>query len=149
MERKVVPAFDGYEVRYTIPDVCDGWFTEEEFRDYINENYYENFTDEQKEEWDDITEDVEDMSAWSVEHFLEDNNIIDNVNCFDVEETDILSQETGCFLTYRAAKEYLDKFGYNHPDARPYAMTAYRNFELERLLNIISTTDFDKIPVEE
>ena len=38
-------------------------------------------------------------------------------------------------------KEYVEKYTYNHSQPRTYAMTAYRNFELERLLNILKTID--------
>lgn len=40
-----------------------------------------------------------------------------------------------------AKKEYIKKYSYNHRNPHTYAMTAYRNFELERLLNILKTID--------
>lgn len=146
MERKTVPAFEdcGDEIRWVIVDVCDGDFTTEEFIEYIKENYYDEFTDEQKEEWDEYTEDGN-PSPWGIKYFLEHNGIIDNVSYYEVEEKDVLSQETGCFLTRRAAREYINRFGYNHSQPRTYAMTAYRNFELERLLKILKTADFSKL----
>lgn len=64
------------------------------------------------------------------------------VVCF--EKKDRLSDETGAFLTKKACRDYIDKFGYNHYEPRTYAMTAYRNFELERLLKILSSLEFDE-----
>ena len=55
-----------------------------------------------------------------------------------------LSQTTGAFLTKRACQEYVDNFGYNHQHPKPYAMTAFRNFELERLLNILKSLNFEE-----
>ena len=40
-----------------------------------------------------------------------------------------------------ACKEYIEKCHYNHSKPHTYAMTAYRNFELERLLNILKTME--------
>ena len=56
-----------------------------------------------------------------------------------VEKVKRVTPFTGAFLTKRACKEYIKKYGYNHNDPHTYAMTAYRNFELGRLLNILKT----------
>lgn len=56
-----------------------------------------------------------------------------------MDDKHIISYWTGAFLTKRACKEYIRKYGYNHSNPQTYAMTAYRNFELERLLNILKT----------
>ncbi|OFV68926.1 hypothetical protein [Acetobacterium wieringae] len=55
----------------------------------------------------------------------------------------VLTKNTGAFLTKEACREYIDQFGYNHSKPYTYAMTAYRNFELEKLLKIIKTADFE------
>lgn len=57
--------------------------------------------------------------------------------CVNLSNEQFLSQETGAFLTKRACQNYIDNFGYNHSNPHTYAMTAYRNFELERLLKIL------------
>lgn len=49
------------------------------------------------------------------------------------------------FLTRKAAQEYCDRYGYNHNNPRPYAMTAYRSPEIEMLWNIIEKTDWNNI----
>ena len=47
------------------------------------------------------------------------------------------------FMTKAAAEEYLQKYGYNHSkDAHPYAMTAYRSPEIERLWKIVEETSW-------
>lgn len=54
-----------------------------------------------------------------------------------------LSDETGAFITKRACQEYIDKYGYNHSNPHTYAMTAFRNPEYEKLLNLLKTIKFD------
>lgn len=49
------------------------------------------------------------------------------------------------FLTRKAAQEYCNKFGYNHNDPHPYAMTAYRSPEIEMLWNILEKTDWNEV----
>ena len=49
------------------------------------------------------------------------------------------------FLTRKAAQEYCDKYGYNHHNPHPYAMTAYRSPQIERLVNIIEQTDWSDV----
>ena len=62
-----------------------------------------------------------------------------------LEEEDVLNyRTTGAFLTKRACKEYIQKYGYNHNQPRTFAMTAYRNYELERLLKILKTMKFEE-----
>jgi hypothetical protein len=56
-----------------------------------------------------------------------------------VENVKRVTPFTGAFITKRACKEYIKKYGYNHNDPHTYAMTAYRNFELGRLLKILKT----------
>lgn len=62
-----------------------------------------------------------------------------------IDERHELSGVTGCFLTKRAAKQYLDNNYYHHEDGHTYAMTAWRNPEFERLLNILQTMNIDDI----
>lgn len=66
----------------------------------------------------------------------------DNIDLYDFREEEKLSTYTGAFLTKRACKQYIEKYKYNHSNPHTYAMTAYRNFELERLLNILKTMKF-------
>lgn len=56
-----------------------------------------------------------------------------------------VSEQTGCFLTKRAAKQYLENNYYHHNNGHTYAMTAWRNPEFERLLNILQTMNINDI----
>ena len=85
------------------------------------------------EEW----EAVDKESITEVFDFMELELKWNDIHLVDISEFDELSRYTGAFLTKRACQEYIDKFGYNHRKPRTYAMTAYRNFELERLLKIL------------
>ena len=73
--------------------------------------------------------------------FVKDNwNIGNNIGePYWVEIEDRICRYTGAFLTKRACQEYIRRYGYNHRNPRTYAMTAYRNFELEHLLRILKT----------
>ena len=88
--------------------------------------------------------DVDKKSAEDICDFMRDELGWDNV--YDVvyfEKVRRVSENTGAFLTKRACQKYIDKFGYNHRDPKTYAMTAFRNFELERLLNILKNLKFN------
>lgn len=52
--------------------------------------------------------------------------------------------ENTLFITKKAADKYLERFGYNHKkDTHSYAMTAIRSPEIEKLWEIIKTTDWE------
>lgn len=63
------------------------------------------------------------------------------IEIFEYTNEQVLSHNTGAFLTKKACQDYIDKFGYNHRKPHTYAMTAFRNFELKRLLEILKTID--------
>ena len=46
------------------------------------------------------------------------------------------------FLTKKAAKEYIERYGYNHKNPHTYAMCAYRCPEYDRVLKILKETDW-------
>ena len=84
--------------------------------------------------WDNL--DKEDIDG--VADFIHDH--IDNeARVVYMEKRYHISRMTGAFLTKRACKEYIEKYGYNHSNPQTYAMTAIRNFEYERLLKILKT----------
>lgn len=56
-----------------------------------------------------------------------------------VENVNSLAENTGPFLTKRACKDYIKKFSYHFSDPHTYAMTALRNKEFERVVNILRT----------
>jgi len=119
--------------------VCDDrTYTCDEFVEHVDE-----YVDGQEEgiAWCDVDKsDIE-----SVIDFYNDMCGVDEARLISTRQEDFISMNTGAFLTKRACKEYIERFGYNHSNPRTYAMTAYRNFELERLLHIISELDFSKI----
>ena len=90
----------------------------------------------------------EDMEAWNevdktniddVVEFCREKLDMSEVRIIDVAKKSEISRQTGAFLTKRACQQYIDCYGYNHNQPHTYAMTAYRNFELERLLKILKT----------
>ena len=95
--------------------------------------------------------DDEDMEAWNevdktniddVVTFCREKLGMPEVRVVDVEKKSEISRQTGAFLTKRACQQYIDRYGYNHSQPRTYAMTAYRNFEFERLLKFLKTMEF-------
>lgn len=121
----------GEECRYTI----------NEFVDHINEYYIDDEdSNDIKEKWAKV-----DKTDWySLEDFVVENYNL-SLEFYDVEYQDHIARGTGAFITKRAAKEYVRKYGYNHRNPRVWSMCAYRNEELERLLNILKDFDFDKV----
>lgn len=113
--------------------------TIEEFVQTIEENYLED-NESLKSLWEEI-----DKSDWDdVKDFANDELEL-NVEIVYVEDSENISQQTGCFLTKRAAKRYLEQNYYHHENGRTYAMTAWRNPEFERLLNILQSMNIDDI----
>ena len=95
--------------------------------------------------------DDEDMAAWNevdktniddVVTFCREKLGMPEARIVDVEKKSEISRLTGAFLTKRACQEYIENYGYNHESPRTYAMTAYRNFEFERLLKFLKTMEF-------
>lgn len=119
----------------------DGAFTLEELVEAIEDDI-DSFTQAEKAEWDAINKnDLDSVMDFVNEHWNEDNIIGEP---YWVETKQQLSRYAGAFLTKRAAKEYIEKYGYNHDNPRTYAMTAYRNFELDRLIKILKTIDLSQ-----
>ena len=94
--------------------------------------------------------DDEDNDAWNKvdktdmdEVVLFCNDVVQwhEVKIVYVDKKSEISRQTGAFLTKRACKEYIEHYGYNHTNPHTYAMTAFRNFELGRLLKILKTME--------
>jgi len=117
----------------------DGQWTVEEAVEEIEEefkNYPENYDEDVYSEW----ESIDKTSAEDVCEFIINTLNWDNVyGVVYSEKVKRVTPYTGAFLTKKACKEYIQRYGYNHNDPHTYAMTAYRNFELGRLLNILKT----------
>ena len=93
----------------------------------------EYITDENREQW----ERLDKTSMDDFVGFCNEELRWNEVRIVDVDKKSRLSETTGAFLTKRACQQYIEKYGYNHSNPHTYAMTAYRNFELERLLTIL------------
>jgi hypothetical protein len=114
-----------------------GTMTTKEAVEYIENDYLSDLDDADKEEWADV--DKTDMD--DVVRFMNENLNWHDVRMEDQRLEERISRETGAFLTKRACKEYVERYGYNHSKPHTYAMTAYRNFELARLLKILKTME--------
>jgi len=105
------------------------------------ENEPEEYDDDIRAQW----EDVDKSDPEEVCNFMTDqlgwNHIYGVVY---VEKVKRVTPYTGAFLTKRACKNYIEKYGYNHNDPHTYAMTAYRNFELQKLINILRNLKFEE-----
>lgn len=114
------------------------WFSLKELvekaEDYVSED------SSLEEPWDDVDKKL----MTDVVRFL-DAYCEEEYEVMDIKHEDRIAQGTGCFLTKRAATEYVRRFGYNHSNPRPWSMCAYRNFELERLLTILKKMNIDDI----
>ena len=122
----------------------DGKSTIKEAVEQVEEAFTSEFydiDDDVKEAW----KDVDKNSAEDVCEFMKNKLGWDDI--YDVvyfEKVRRVSEYTGAFLTKKACQEYINKYGYNHRDPKTYAMTAFRNPELERLLNILKNLKFNK-----
>jgi len=108
---------------------------------YIEEGYLKDLDEANREEWN---ENTDKGCMDDVVYFM--NNVLDwrDVRIVWQEKQEVISRETGAFLTKRACKEYIQKCGYNHTNPHTYAMCAYRNYELDRLLKILKTMKFEE-----
>lgn len=86
---------------------------------------------------------IDDLCEWLKENLELDVEMVYSRNY------EKLSEETGCFLTKRAAKLHLSQNGYHYNNGKTYAMTAWRNREFERVLNILQSMNIDDIKVTE
>ncbi len=134
---------------FAVPDGCgttyiqhdDGkWNLEESVHEV--EEYIESLSPEEKSHVEEEWEDVDKEDIVEVYDFMVAVLKWDNITTYDFREEEKLSTNTGAFLTKRACKQYIDKYKYNHRNPHTYAMTAFRNFELERLLNILKKMNF-------
>jgi hypothetical protein len=73
-------------------------------------------------------------------------NFLDrDVEVSSFEKYEKLSDQTGCFLTKRAAIRHIELNGYHYSKPKTYSMTAWRNPEFERFIRIFENLDLDKL----
>lgn len=129
----------------------------DEYRVYDNEgtNWTLNqFADYIKDEecYDEILEEL-DLTDFSELDFADIENIVESINkYYDSSEYEI--HGVNCesfivpdtmFLTNREAKEHLKSNHYHYTSkAHTYAMTAWRSPQVEKLIHILQTADFEE-----
>lgn len=151
-ETILVPSPEGYGDPYVFPCDFDSRQTFDEYlketEEEINELRSKEVIDKKDKDiidtWDnDIDkDDPEEVVDFVNEHFRK-KYMHDEVGW--MEERSQISETTGCFLTKRAAIAYLDKNYYHHNNGHTYAMTAWRNPEFEKFLDIFTNIDMDKL----
>lgn len=97
--------------------------------EYMDDDNSDAWSDVDKTDMDDVVQFCNDVLQWR------------DVHVVYVDKKSEISRQTGAFLTKRACKEYIEHYGYNHTNPHTYAMTAFRNFELGRLLEILKTME--------
>lgn len=121
----------------------DGLYSLEEAIEVIQDtlDFDENDYMEEKEKWKNIDKtDIDEVHRFMTE-VMKFDNIYDIIY---IENQNVLSTYTGAFITKRAAKEYIEHYGYNHNNPHTFAMTAIRNPEFEELINIIKNLKFQE-----
>ncbi|WQJ53353.1 MAG: hypothetical protein [Wendovervirus sonii] len=137
MEKKKLPSLNDGELYFFIEDEeypCN----KHRFSEYLTDLLNDTENEKLKKFW----EESDKNDYYTIIEVANELNI--NYEEAYFKEYDFLSRDTGCFLTKKAAAEYIEKFGYNHCKPRTYGMTAYRNFELERFLKIFKEMDLNK-----
>lgn len=122
--------------------------TKEKLEDYLDEGdlYFDGVNELivviNGEEY--VVDDIE--SAFEA---LSDILYMDDVEIGSYEKVDIIYPDT-MFLTHKECENHLRKYGYNYSeDAHAYAMTAYRSPEVEKLLNLLETVDWDSVNLKD
>ena len=92
--------------------------------------------------------DEEEFDCLDVDEVVERaNELMDSTGSvtFEVQyyRTKYIVNPDHVFLTKKACLEHIEKYGYNYSEPKPYALTAYRCPEYERLLKIITETDWE------
>ena len=112
--------------------------------DMLSEHFDEDCFDSTK--W---KTDVENPS-YDVESFVENlNDFIDWADRFAVVEYETVAKDSNVFLSHEKAQKFLE--GNSHhfsDDAHTYAMTAWRNPDMEQLIKILHEVDFDTLLVQ-
>ena len=64
------------------------------------------------------------------------------LTCVPVHKVNRIARNT-MFLTLRECQEHIDRNAYHYQNPRPYAMTAWRSPQVENLVKILQTADWD------
>lgn len=113
----------------------------EEYVSHIRELLLEEDDAEKDEVWEDVDKDSIDNVLWFAQEYLDR----EDAKAYEVEKYESVSQMTGCFLTKRAAQKHIELNDYHYTNPRTYAMTAWRNPEFERFMNIFENLDLTEL----
>lgn len=116
----------------------DGAYTLQELIELVNENI-EDYDQRIQDEWayEIDREDAEEVARFACDRLEYDNICWDNI--YYVREVERVSQYSGAFLTKRACQKHIEQNKHHYCEPHTFANTAYRNYELERLLKILKT----------
>jgi hypothetical protein len=135
--KRLVP--DGFGDETVVRD-GEETYTPEEYVTHIRELLLEEDDDELDESWADVNKD----SIDEVINFA--NGVLDReAEVYEMEKYQKLTDQTGCFLTKRAAQKHIELNNYHYTNPRTYAMTAWRNPEFERFMNIFENLDLTEL----
>jgi len=77
--------------------------------------------------------------------FLNEKLDSDNYKiAYYTENRNHISNQTGCFITKRACKNHIASNYYHYKSGHTYAMTAWRNPEFERVLDILKNIELEE-----
>lgn len=137
MEKREVLVREG-DGEPRIPFDDGAYSLKELIKDVIEENI-EDYDQRIQDEWQ---YEIDKADAEEVARFACDRLGFDTI-CWDsiyyVTEEDHISTFSGAFLTKRACQQHIEGNKHHYDRPRTYANTAYRNYELERLLKILKT----------
>ena len=117
------------------------------FKEYLIENYEDDYNEEDENKNTSLVkelndcDDIGEMYEFACDKLDIDGDGITLVYYRNLEN--VVSQETGCFLTKRSCKKHIELNHYHYNNPHTYAMTAWRNPEFEKLLNVIDKLNFD------
>lgn len=153
MDYRIVPTHQDYGMDRMSYYHNDGDHTElenvEELKEFLLDEEYELEDEDEAQEYKELLE-SEDTSFDELWGFIENNlNEDGHFNEVPVKEESFIRPDT-MFLTKEEAKRHLELNHYHYTSkAHTYAMTAWRAPKVEKLLNILSTFDWDSIEVKE
>lgn len=119
-----------------------------DFGEHLIERYEEDYNKKYAEEYGTLEEtiqdfeDICDLHDWC-ENWLEEFGY-DYYRSYYRDLENVVSQQTGCFLTKEACERHIELNHYHYTNPHTYAMTAWRNPEFERLMKIIENIEFDE-----
>ncbi len=79
-----------------------------------------------------------------VEYMIEELDYDNSLYLVNYKDEYVIAENT-MFLTIEECKRHIEHNGYHYNEPHPYAMTAWRSPEVERLYEILENTNWDEI----